>query len=391
MQPRIAIVGAGIAGLSAALAFARVNCQVDVFERQNSLDEVGAGLQLSPNATRLLDEIGVLKALGNLWHEPRSMRLNSGISLRQLASVPVGQYARDRWGWPYIVVHRADLQKVLTDAVKGTMACQLHLGKNIEADSEQALLDILADEMDREPDFVVCADGVWSKLRGLAPQSAAASFSGSTAWRAALARRDFPSLRQPDHVNVFFGPKTHLVSYPLGHRRDINMVAVTPGNTMAKEWDQSGDVGMLIDQFSGWNKGILSALEATQWRRWPLFEVRNDHWRIGKKSILIGDAAHAMTPHAAQGAAMSIEDALSLAACFAASDGDVTAAMPLYESLRKPRIDRIRKRGDFNKYSYHVQGPARIARDLVLKFRTQQTLAAGLDWVHNHRADQLPN
>ncbi len=390
MQPRIAIVGAGIAGLSAALAFAHRNCHVDILERQDSLEEVGAGLQLSPNATHLLNKIGVLESLSQLWHEPAFLRLNSGKSLRQLARVPVGQYARDRWNWPYVVVHRADLQNVLTSAVNASIACQLHLGKPIGANSEQELLANLTHELGHEPDFVICADGVWSQLRGLAPQSTAATFSGSTAWRATLAAKDFPSLGEPGNVNVFFGAKTHLVSYPLGHRKDINMVAVTPGNAMAKNWDQSGDVDTLIDQFKGWNKGILSALGAAQWKRWPLFEVRNDQWRIGEKSILIGDAAHAMTPHAAQGAAMSIEDALCLATCFTASNGDLPTTMARYETLRKPRIDRVRKRGDFNKYSYHVRGPARIARDAVLAFRRQQTLAAGLDWIHNHRADQLP-
>ncbi|MEX3009391.1 FAD-dependent monooxygenase [Hoeflea sp. TYP-13] len=389
MQPRIVVVGAGIAGLCAAIAFARRGYKVDIFEASQTLDEVGAGLQLSPNVTRLIHDLEIGDQLSAVMVEPPRLSLLSGIDLQTLCEIPAGGFARRRWDAAYGVIHRADLQKLLADAVNADALCTLHLDRSIVAESEPQLLALLTRAMGAEPDLVVGADGVWSAMRRMVPNAPSATFSGSIAWRGLLNPGDLPALKNPDHVNAFLAPDTHLVTYPLGHRGVVNAVAITPGKVTGRNWDNEGNVEELRALFGGWNKAILNALGNVSWRFWPLFEVRNTCYTAGRKTALIGDAAHAMTPHAAQGAAMAIEDACALAACFDAANGNTDDMMPMFDALRIPRIARVRKRGDFNKFAYHAKGPARIARNLILSMRTPETLASDLDWLYGYDATDL--
>ena len=389
MQPRIVVVGGGIAGLCAAIAFARLECRVDIFESSETLDEVGAGLQLSPNVTRLLEALGIAELLPQIMVEPPNLSLLSGTDLRTLCTIPAGTFARNRWHAPYGVVHRADLQKLLADTVIGNPSCRLHLGKTVSAVSEEELTTKLSAEIDGEPDLIVGADGVWSSLRKLAPGGGQAVFSGSVAWRGLAQPGEMAVVEKPENVNAFLASNMHLVVYPLGHRGMVNAVAVTPGTLTGKSWDARGDAGKLNSLFANWNEGVLSALDRIEWRQWPLFEIRNTCFSVGSKTVLIGDAAHAMTPHAAQGAAMAIEDACALAACFDAVGGETDKVLPMFQALRTPRIARVRKRGDFNRFVYHAKGPIRIGRDLVLSMRSPEKLAADLDWLYSYNATDL--
>lgn len=388
MQPKIAIIGAGIAGLSAALACAKLGFQTDIYEQSASLSEVGAGLQLSPNATRLLDELGVLQHLGNQWYEPDALSLVSGKDMQTLCNIPIGPQARERWGAPYVVVHRADLLGALTEAVRREAICRLHLGKIIATTAQNELTQQLTAISGNAPDLIVAADGVWSRTRQMQQNASAATFSGSIAWRALLHHKDFPALEAPGNVTLFLGPDTHLVTYPLGQRGMMNAVAVTPGGAASRNWDNSGDSDILAGHFRHWNPRITSVLAATSWRCWPLFEVRKNAWQRASRTVLIGDAAHAMTPHAAQGAAMAIEDACTLAACLKRSNGEISPAIDAFVSLREPRINKIRKRGDFNKFAYQTRGPIRMARNLVLSLRSPARLAADMDWIYKYRLDK---
>jgi len=386
MRPAIAIVGAGIAGLTAALAFGRRGCVVDVFEQSPEFQEVGAGLQLSPNATGVLDSLGLGAELGRLWHEPDRLCLLSGTTLRALAHIPMGMIAKNRWRFPYAVIRRADLQQALAKTVEALPHCRLHLGQTIPANPENQTCSDLADISGRKPDLIVGADGVWSSRRDGIPGSRPAAFSGHIAWRAICDPADMPFVDSSDDVHAFLGPGTHLVAYPLGKSGATNLVAITPGAVSEKGWDATGDPEVLSNHFRRWHPDITPALKRITWRYWPLFEARNEVWHTGEKTVLIGDAAHAMTHYAAQGAAMAIEDAYELASCFDRSDGHAAAAIAAYEAVRRPRVRRVRKRGDFNRFAYHATGPARIARDLVLRKRGPAGLAAGLDPIHGYRA-----
>lgn len=389
MQPQIAIVGAGIAGLCAALAFARRGCRVDVAEFSNSLDEVGAGLQLSPNVTRLLEALGLGHDLSRVMVEPSNLSLLSGLDLRALKAIPVDRIAATRWNGPYGVVHRADLQGLLAEAARSRPEIRLFLGKNITAETEGMLIEQLAELTGDPPDMVIAADGVWSTIRKFAPGAGPATFSGTIAWRGLLEPDVFAGIADQDDVNAFLAPRTHLVTYPLGRRGHINAVAVTPGKIRDRNWDNVGDTSVLLDHFNGWSDALRNALASTPWRYWPLFEVRNTRFIAGRRTVLIGDAAHAMTPHAAQGAAMAIEDACALAACFEANDGDVRDTIVRFDALRTPRIARVRKRGDFNRFAYHSSGLVRLARNAVLSVRSGESLASDLDWLYGFDATDL--
>ncbi len=386
MQPLIAVVGAGIGGLTAALAFALHGGQVEIFEQSRVLQEVGAGLQLSPNATGLLDSLGLTGRLAESWHEPERLALVSGTTLRPLAHIPVGQAARQRWSFPYAVIHRAALQRILAEAVESQAGCRLHLDTAMAADTEDRLLARFADFLGREPDLVIRADGVWSQQRDRITGAEPARFTGHIAWRAIVEASDLPFVNASDDVNAFLGPNTHFVTYPLGSAHGINAVAITQGVLDKPEWDAAGDPAELTGHFGGWNGGVVEALGRLDWRFWPLFEARNQIWHAGKRIVLLGDAAHAMTPFAAQGAAMAIEDAIELADSFRRCGGDPVATISAYEAVRRPRVAKVRKRGDFNRFAYHATGPVRLARDLVLRHRSPQALAGDLDWLYGYRA-----
>lgn len=388
MQPKIVVVGGGIAGLCAGVAFARRGCTVNIFESSKTLEDVGAGLQLSPNVTRLLQQLALGDRLEAKMVEPPKLSLVSGRNLQPICEVPAGEFARQRWHAPYGLVHRADLQSLLAETVRDSTSCHLHLGRNI-AGKQAEINDRLTKEIGGEPDLVIAADGVWSGIRDGAAGAGSARFSGSIAWRGVADPKDCTAIHTPGHVNAFLGPATHLVTYPLGHRASINFVAVTPGAKSARGWNNSGDSESLQTLFAGWNREIVSMLERISWQSWPLYEVRDTCFRAGSKTVLIGDAAHAMTPHAAQGAAMAIEDACALAACFEKAGGDVEKTLAAFTALRTPRIARVRRRGDFNKFVYHARGPFRLGRNLVLRFRAPQKLAADLDWLYGYNATDV--
>ena len=385
MPSAIAIVGAGIGGLTAALAFSRQGCAVDVFEQSPEIREIGAGIQLSSNATRVLDRIGLTEALAKSWYEPEGIALISGFDLNVLARLPLGSFARQRWSHPYAVIHRPDLITALANALKKHDQCKLHFGATIPPQPEDQTAETIRELTGRNPDLIVFADGVWSHKRDSLGGSTPASFTGYVAWRATASASVFASLAPTDHIGAYLGPRSHLVSYPMGNSEAINLVAATPGEPSRPDWEAVGNLETLKNHFSGWNAKILDALETTTWHIWPLFEARNQQWRDGSKTVLIGDAAHAMSPHAAQGAAMAIEDAEELANCFGSHDGNAASAISDFIRIRQPRVNRVRRRGDLNKFAYHASGPVRMARDFTFRLRGGTGLVTGMDWLYGHQ------
>jgi len=373
-----AIVGAGIAGLTAALALARRGISSEIFEQAPELTEVGAGLQISPNASRILAELGVLARLTDAWLEPDSIQLISGTSLRLLAAVPAGSFARARWGAPYGVLHRSTLQQTLLDAVANEPLCQMHLGAQIKGRPLS----------DRQADLLIGADGVWSQVRESIEGSPLPRFSGNIAYRFTVDAANAPAFLERTSVSAILGPSAHLVCYPLREANRFNMVAITAGNAASHDWTNQPTEAQrqqLLSRFSRWHPAIVELFAKTgDVTFWPLYETTNGRWHDGHNCVLIGDAAHAMMPFAAQGAAMAIEDAYELA-LFAPSH-PVAEALRLFEAHRTPRIARLRQRGAFNQFAYHARGPMRIGRDIVLALRPPQSLAADLDWIYGYRA-----
>ena len=377
------IVGAGIAGLTTALALARKGIASHVIEQAPALEEVGAGLQLSPNASRILADLGLIDALRARWTEPDRILLASGLSLSPLASVPAGVSARNRWHAPYGVLHRASLQAVLLDAVRREPLCTLTMGERIEtADAALAIAPA---------DILVAADGVWSRLRQAVPGALPARYSGNVAWRFLVPYDTAPAFLDPRAVTAFLGPHAHLVAYPLAEVQAFNIVAIhAQPEAPAEGWLRRGDSttrARLLNAFATWHTDIRRLLpDAKDPLVWPLFGCPDGAWTDGR-TVLIGDAAHAMTPFAAQGAAMAIEDAALLAERLATAT-DKTAALGRFEKTRRARVARVRNRGAFNRFAYHARGPVALARNLVLSLRKPEDLAADFDWLYGYRTPE---
>ena len=386
----ITIIGAGIAGLATALAFARNGHDVDIIEQAQTLSEVGAGLQISPNASRILIRLGLEAQLADVMTCPRQIALMSGQSLRKITYVPCGSFASDRWGAPYGVMHRADLQKLLLDAVQADRRCRLHLDQRLEA----ADFETIGQRLGLPPaQLVVGADGVWSQVRRMVPGAAAPRFAGQVAWRFTMPANAMRTIVDPNNVTAFLGSHTHLVAYPLENGASFNIVAITTGKDPGHTWaerETPTDRIRLLEAFGDWHPKIIALLrEAPQMTWWPLFEVVDGRWSNDAGTVLIGDAAHAMTPFAAQGAAMAIEDGFELAQAFSQASGDTGAAIADYETHRRLRIGRARQRAAFNQFAYHARGPIRIGRDIVLALRSPESLAKDLDWLYGYRAAGL--
>lgn len=384
----IYIVGAGIAGLTTALALARSGCEVGIVDQAPALSEVGAGLQMSPNASRILIALGLGSALDKAISRPARINLVSGNSLRRIAHVPCGAFATERWGAPYGVLHRADLQAMLLEAVKANPHCHLQLGQRITTPELLALRNPAAD---LPTPLVIGADGVWSQTRQLVAGAAQPRFSGQVAWRFRVDAERARTLLDPANVSVFLAPRTHLVAYPLEGGKSINMVAIAQGKDPGETWAADENPAArsdLLTAFRDWDPKVRDILEDTphmSW--WPLFEMPDGRWFDDNRTILIGDAAHAMTPFAAQGAAMAIEDGYELAQALTADDGDQRTALQRYESNRRARISKARKRAAFNQFAYHARGPVRLGRNIVLAMRRPESLAADLDWLYGYRAN----
>mgnify|MGYP000273501861 CR=1 FL=1 len=367
----VAIVGAGVAGLVSALAFARKGVASTVVERTATLQATGAGLQLSPNATYVLGRLGLTDRLKDLWREPDNICLVSGQTLAPITSISTKKIAIERWGSPYASLHRATLQKALLDdvGIKGP--------QDIEA---------LAGE---RADLTIGADGVWSNFRSHIPHAGTPEFSGMVAWRFIIPEKDAPSFLNPRNVTAFVGPRAHIVAYPLKDAGAFNVVALSSGNNPGETWAAECNPNRrseMTSQFAGWHRDIRTLLAyAPKPTWWPLFGVTDGRWTDGKANVLIGDAAHAMTPFAAQGAAMAIEDAYELAG-IATADVALPDALAFFEHHRQTRVSRVRSRGAFNKFAYHARGPIRFARDMVLKFRSPEHTAADLDWLYGYKA-----
>lgn len=386
---KILIIGAGIGGLTAALAFSRAGHEVDIAEQAPNLSEVGAGLQLSPNASRILIELGLGDGVRQAMTYPQQITLTSGRSLRKITHVPCGDFAARRWGAPYGVLHRADLQRLLIEAVRADPCCRLRLGQRIDA---AAMARLHTEAEQSRPGLIVGADGVWSETRSRVPGAGLPRFSNQAAWRFTIPVEAGKAVLDPKNVTAFLGPRTHLVAYPLKHGAEINMVAITPGKDPGPTWaarENLSDRGDLLRAFADWHPDLVSILRAApQMTWWPLFEVPDGRWSNDADTVLIGDAAHAMTPFAAQGAAMAIEDGYELATAFTPA-ASTAAALSRYESRRRARIARARNRAAFNQFAYHARGPIRIGRDIVLALKSPESLAGDLDWLYGYRSAGL--
>ncbi len=392
---QIIVAGGGIAGLTAALAFARKGFAVKLFERAPEIAEVGAGLQLSPNATRLLARLDVIEPIRKAAVRPQSVILRSGRAMKSVARVPLGDFAENRWGAPYLVIHRADLQSALLAAAEKDPDITITTGATVADFAGHA--DGITASVDREKRIVeetglllVAADGVWSRLASRIEGASTSAYSGKLAWRATISASDVTSdLIDTRNVNTFMHPRIHVVAYPIRSGTAINLVAAMDGPDVGQRWEAAQDTAPLYSAMEEASPELAAiARAAAPWVAWALHGVDpNGRWTDPAGVALIGDAAHALTPFAAQGAVMGIEDAVSLADAVAASPDNLAGALAGWERKRKPRVTRVIKRGAFNHFTWHAAGPIAVARNIVFGVSGGKRLAAGLDWIYGYDAE----
>ena len=389
----VIIAGAGIGGLTAALAIARHGFGVTVFDQAQRLEEIGAGIQLSPNASRILIALGLGEQLRRHVVAPEELRVMNARTARVLARAPLGAVAEKRYGAPYWVIHRGDLQAVLIDAVRVHPDIVLNLGARVEdfalnedgvtvfARSAQHLLE------DRGV-ALIGADGLWSSLRRRLGHRREPRFARRTAWRA-LAPADalMPELRAPA-VNLWFGTWAHLVHYPVRGGSLVNVVAIVRDDWREPGWSASGERAEILARYRApmWSavpRALLAAPE--HWQKWALYD-RPPLARWGKGAVtLLGDAAHPMLPYLAQGAAMAIEDAAVLAQRLADARDDPAGAMRRYERQRRGRAARAQRAARRNGIVYQLGGPGAFLRTLALTAIGGERLLARYDWLYGWR------
>jgi salicylate hydroxylase len=387
----ILIAGAGIGGLTAALALAREGLAVELFDQADKLEETGAGIQLSPNATRVLTSLGLADRLQPAIVEPAAMRLRSGPSGRDIATLPLGTAARARYGAPYWAIHRADLQNTLLDAIATEPRITLTLGAKINdfsLDAAGAHVTIARSGDDKarpgsSGSALIGADGLWSHLRGLLGDDSEPRFAGRSAFRAVV-----PAAHVQDRdpvVNLWIGTGGHLVHYPIRNGAVVNIVAVTADRWRSPAWSADAHRDDVLRRFpaSAWTPAARQILIAPgHWQKWALYDrAPIAQWGRGPVTLL-GDAAHPMLPFLAQGAAMAIEDAAVLAREIARSPGDRAAALRNSEAARGPRAARVQRAARRNDFRYHLHQPAAYLRDAVLRALGGERLLAQYDWVY---------
>lgn len=401
MQSRqIVIAGAGVAGLTAALAFAERGYPIKLFEQAPRLEAAGAGIQLSPNATRILRQLGVLDRLSPAAVRPEAVVLRDAGTLRELARVPLGDLAEKRWQAPYLVAHRADLQNALMARVAELPGIKLVTGARVSGVAKGphgliATTEIGDKSVEAEGFLLIGADGVWSATRAAAGFSSRNRFSGELAWRATVsadsaAGKAFAAIAATDCVTSFLHPGFHLVAYPVSKGTAFNLAAFTKGEIIAEGWSGNADVKILTSAMRGTAPALARLVEeAGPWTAWPIHTVdQRQPWTTSDGIALIGDAAHAMTPFAAQGAAMAIEDAATLAGFVAALPADLQGALAAWEQERRPRVAKVARRGAVNRLAWHAAGPVAMARNLFLATRSSEKLASDLDWLYGWRVPE---
>ena len=373
------VIGAGIGGLTAAIALARRGVAVTVLEQAQTIREVGAGLQVSPNGLAVLRALGLDKRLqdrGAVQGQAVVMRAFDGAG--DVARLDLTRLPADQTYW---FMHRADLIDVLEQAARQqNVSFELGVRVNSVTPGDVPVLT-LEDGSTRRAELIIGADGIHSRARTAMNGADAAYFTGQVAWRATVAN----TMQHPDVAMITMGTARHLVSYPLRGGNMVNLVAVEERNDWVEEgWNHADDPANLREAFAGFDgkaaQMINAVQEATLWglHRHPVASV----WQRGNVA-LIGDAAHPTLPFLAQGANMALEDAWVLVETVAKGGRD---ALPAYQAAREARVKRVIKAAEGNAWRYHLRpGPVRFAAHTALRLGSRlapMRMLGAFDWLY---------
>lgn len=372
-KPKVSIVGGGIGGLAAGLALQRRGVDVTVFEQSGRLSEIGAGLNLSPNALKAFRALGIEDAAIAVGCQTEFQTVRSWRSGRVITRLARGSGAANKFGATFLTIHRADLLAILGRAVSED---RLSLGAKCVAVETRSNSTVarFADGSEFESDIVVGADGIHSSVRESLLGPDQPRFTGCVCWRGLVPVElvaDQPGINE---VTSWWGPHGHVVTYPVRRGELINFVAHFDSDAWTQEsWTHECELSELTDTYARWNGALLRLFAHSEKHyKWALYDRDPlDRWGAGGATLL-GDAAHPMLPYLGQGSGMAVEDACILASCIDTSPGDPAEALRRYESLRMPRTRRAQLGSRHRAKENHLTSPvARAWRDIRLSYRSR--------------------
>ena len=399
MTIHVLIAGAGIGGLGAALALARIGVKVTVLEQSDAFGEVGAGVQISPNAFKVLSGWGLGDALLQTANFPQALQVRSATSDRLIGQLELGNKAQTRYGFPFATLHRADLHVLLLNALRQEVNVDLYLNAKITQISEtnQQLNPQLSPQVEVTTelgdtftaDALIGADGLWSSVRQQMLDQSAPHATGHTAWRALLPMADVPPELQQDSVTAWLDADRHIIAYPVQQGKSLNLVYSCEDTVKNKKTplQTTNSINSLLSKTL--QKVFHLAAEKKAWTRWDLFDrppLRSSsqmanpaHPRIA----LLGDAAHPMLPYLAQGAAMALEDAQALALSIQKNPNDLPSALQLYAQTRWQRNAKVQARARRNGTIFHAKPPVSWARNAAMGLLGEKLM--DVPWLYDHK------
>ena len=383
----VAVIGAGIGGTAAALNLLQAGFDVHVYEQARALREVGAGIQISPNASRIIHHLGLGDALAKLGVRPLAFHQRRWQDGRTILKTPLGDAVLAEFGFPYYQTHRGDLLAMLSAALP---AERVHVGHKLSAFEDRGgRVDMQFENGARaSADIMIGADGIHSTVRHLLFGPEAPRYSGGIAYRGLIPAERVRHLDIEVTTQIWMGPHRHVVVYFVAGERYLNFVANADRDaSMLESWVQQGDPDELRATYSDWDAKLRAVLDAvTETFIWGIFERSPlPRWSVGRVTLL-GDACHAMQPHMAQGAAQALEDGATLVGCLRQGD-DIAQALARYQELRLPRSAHVQSLAAGNKARFHMpDGPEQIARDTKMAAGGTDWSLKTIGWLYGHDA-----
>ena len=385
----VAIIGGGIGGLTAAVSLLRAGFDVQVYEQARALGEVGAGINIGPNASRILHRLGIAEVLGKTGVKPVTFDQRRWDDGRILLRSPLGEAVETAFGAPYYTFHRADLHRALADAVPGDHVHLAHRFTHL-VDHGDRVEAHFANGTSISADALIGADGIHSVVRHALFGPERPRFTGCVAYRGLVSPDRLTHLGLELTTQIWMGPGRHFIHYFVSAGRLVNFVAITEEDSWLREsWVDRGEVADVLAAYAGWHTQVLSIIgSADETYKWALFDrAPLPRWSVGRVTLL-GDSCHPMLPFMGQGAAQAIEDAATLKGCLLKFPGDVPAALRLYEQLRLPRASRLQGMSETNKTRFHMpDGPAQKDRDAQMASGATDWSFAAIAWLYEHDAE----
>lgn len=382
---KILIAGGGIGGLATALALAKRGISSSVLERRLLFGEDGAGIQIGPNGTRILEQLGAAAHLRARVTAPDALRILDAATARRLGNFPLGRWMALRHGAPYWVAHRRDLHAALLTAVEHEPRIQIRMGFDVRAVRDEAgsVTAVSVNDDETRGDALIAADGAWSGLRGRAFGGGTATYTGKCAVRTVLPIEEVPEALNRTEVHLWLGPDVHVVHYPVSAGHAVALVAIFDDRNIASDWSAPCDrawVTARTESFAPLLRELLA--KPDQWRRWSLMKLsQRPRVAIGRTALL-GDAAHPVMPFLAQGGVMALEDALVVADALAADPRDPARALKTYELARASRVRRVARASEMNGFIFHMRGGMAAARNFGLARIPPERFMSRYDWLY---------